>query len=73
MIHEEHPELQHDLPAGLGKPATRALIAAGYTRVEQFTKIQEADLLKLHGVGPKAIVLIRSVLNARGQSFAEPE
>jgi deazaflavin-dependent oxidoreductase (nitroreductase family) len=61
-----------DLPNGLGKPAQRALIAAGYTRLDQFTTIKEADLLKLHGLGPKAIGLIRSALKAKGQSFADP-
>ncbi len=61
-----------DLPPGLGKPALRALIAAGYTRLDQLTTVKEADLLKLHGMGPKAIGLIRSALYARGQSFANP-
>jgi hypothetical protein len=73
MVHEENAELKHDLGAGLGKPATRALIAAGYTRLDQFTQIKEADLLKLHGMGPKALRRIRSALNARGLSFADPE
>jgi hypothetical protein len=72
MAHEEHAELAHDFPAGIGKPATQAFIAAGYNRLEQFTKITEADLLQLHGVGPKALGIVRSALNARGLSFAEP-
>jgi hypothetical protein len=72
MAHEEQAEPSHDFPPGIGKPATRAFIAAGYTRLEQFTKVTEADLLQLHGVGPKALGIIRSALNARGQSFAEP-
>ncbi len=41
-------EFKYDLPAGLAKPALRALIAAGYTRLDQFTMIEEAELLKLH-------------------------
>ncbi len=73
MAHQDNAELKHDLPAGLGKPATRALIAAGYTRLDQFTKIKEADLLKLHGVGPKALGRIRSALQVSGQSFADPK
>ena len=73
MAHQDNTELKHDLPAGLGKPATRALIAAGYTRLDQFTKIKEADLLKLHGVGPKALGRIRSALHASGLSFAEAD
>ena len=72
MASQKNDEPKHDLPAGLGKPALRALIAAGHTRLDQFTKLKEADLLKSHGVGPKAIGLIRSALKARGQSFADP-
>ncbi len=73
MAHHKNDEPKHDLPAGLGKPALRALIAAGYTRLDQFTTVKEADLLKLHGMGPKAIGLIRSALDAKGQSFADPD
>jgi hypothetical protein len=72
MAHEEQTELSHDFPKGIGKPATQALIAAGYTRLDQLTKVTETNLLKLHGMGPKALGILRSTLNARGQSFAEP-
>ncbi len=58
------------LPAGIGKPALRALAAAGYTRLEQLAKIREDELLKLHGVGPKAIRVLRVALETRGLSFA---
>jgi hypothetical protein len=73
MTRRKNTELKHNLHAGLAKPALRALIAAGYTRLDQFTKVKGADLLKLHGIGPKAIDLIRSALNARGQSFADAD
>ncbi len=63
-------EPTNDFPPGLAQPALRALRAAGYTRLEQFTSITEAELLKLHGMGPKALGLIRSALQARGLSFA---
>lgn len=59
-----------DLPAGLANPARRALAGAGYTRIEQFTRVREADVLKLHGMGPKAMDLLRRELAARGLSFA---
>ena len=65
-------ETEDDLPPGLGKPALRALGAAGYTRLGQLAAVTEADLRRLHGVGPKAIGLIRDALSARGLSFAEP-
>ena len=34
-------EPESDLPAGLSKPARRALAAAGYARLEQFTAVSE--------------------------------
>lgn len=60
---------ESDLPTGLAKPAQRALAAAGYLRLEQFTKLSEADVLQLHGMGPKALDLIRRALMAQGLSF----
>lgn len=60
------------LPAGIGKPALRALAAAGYTRLDQLAKVKESELVKLHGVGPKAIRVLRETLEASGHSFAPP-
>jgi hypothetical protein len=63
--------LESDLPAGLGKPARRALAAAGYVRLEQLTEVSEAEIMELHGVGPTALERLRSALAARGQGFAK--
>jgi DNA-directed RNA polymerase alpha subunit len=73
MAPKKGDEPENDFPAGLAQPALRALSAAGFTRLEQFTSITEADLLKLHGMGPKALGLIRSALQARGLSFADAD
>lgn len=73
MTFETDGQLENDFPSGLGKPALRALDAAGYTRLEQLTQVREADLLALHGMGPKATGLLRSALNARGLAFADPD
>jgi DNA-directed RNA polymerase alpha subunit len=51
------------------KPAERALIKAGYTRLEQLSNVSEAELLKLHGMGPKALERLREALGAKGLSF----
>jgi len=59
-----------DLPK-IGAPATRALLAAGYTRLEQLTKVSEAELSRLHGMGPKALGILREALSARKLTFAE--
>jgi predicted flap endonuclease-1-like 5' DNA nuclease len=60
-----------DLPRSIGAPARRALAAAGYTRLAQLTAVSEAELLRLHGVGPKATRLLREALAAQGLAFAE--
>ena len=70
MNGKQHEEQGSDLPAGLSQPARRALAAAGYERLEQFTGVSEAEISKLHGVGPKAVDLLRSALHTRGLSFA---
>ncbi|OXM57216.1 DNA-binding protein [Amycolatopsis thailandensis] len=59
---------QTDLPSGIGKPATRAFAAAGYTRLEHFTHVTDAELASLHGVGPKALRIIREALETRGRT-----
>lgn len=62
-----------DLPQKLARPARRALIAAGYVRLEQLAKLREAELLKLHGMGPKALDQLRRALADKGLSFADGE
>ena len=53
----------------IGAPATRALEGAGYSRLEQLTKVTEAELGQLHGMGPKALGLLRDALKEKGVSF----
>ncbi|HEY8601197.1 MAG TPA: hypothetical protein VIL85_22385 [Thermomicrobiales bacterium] len=60
-----------DFPPGIGKPATRALAAAGYRNLAQLTTVSEKALGSLHGVGPKAIGILRAALAAQGLSFAD--
>jgi DNA-directed RNA polymerase alpha subunit len=60
----------NDLPK-IGAPATRALEAAGYTHLTELAQVSESELLSLHGVGPKAIRLIRAALAERGLSLRE--
>ncbi len=64
---------QSDFPTGLSAPARRALDGAGYIHLEQLTRVSETELKKLHGMGPKAINLLRSALEVKGLSFAEPK
>lgn len=66
----EHRLPEGDFPAGLASPARRALEAGGYVRLEQLTGVSEGELLKLHGMGPKALEQLRRALKARGLDFA---
>jgi hypothetical protein len=58
------------LPAGLARPAQRALAAAGYTTLDQLTRVSEQDLSQLHGMGPTAVRQLRDALAAAGLGFA---
>jgi len=57
-----------DLPP-IGAPATRALHAAGYTRLEQLAGVPERTLGELHGVGPQAMRILLEALEERGLAF----
>ncbi len=70
MPKKKTKDLDGGLPSGIGAPATRALNGAGITKLEQVTKATEAELLRLHGVGPKAIRIIIAALRAEGLSLA---
>ncbi len=66
----QHDQTESDLPVNLSKPARRALVGAGYLRLEQLTRISEAELKRMHGVGPKALDQLRKALANNSLSFA---
>ncbi|MES2514959.1 MAG: RNA polymerase alpha subunit C-terminal domain-containing protein [Bacteroidota bacterium] len=53
----------------LSAPARRALENAGITTLKQLSKHSEAELLKLHGMGPGSIPKLKTVLKDAGLSF----
>ena len=63
MVNEES-----DLPK-LASPAQRALAAQGITRLEQLTRISEAELAQWHGIGPNAVKTLRQALAQKGLTF----
>lgn len=65
------PSSQHSEPAlpKIGAPATRALGAIGITRLDDVAGRSEAELLALHGFGPRALGILRDALSERGQSM----
>ena len=71
MNSKRHDERESDLPVNLARPARRALVEAGYWRLEQLTEISEAEIKQLHGVGAKALEQLRRALSTNGLSFAD--
>jgi hypothetical protein len=57
-----------DLPR-IGAPATRALSSIGVTRLDELADRSEAELLALHGFGPRALGIIREALAAEGRAM----
>lgn len=52
----------HEFPKEIGKPATNALINAKITRLKQISEMSDDELLALHGVGPKAVRILREYI-----------
>ena len=59
------------LPSTIGEPATRALNNQGFSYLEELTRLTESELLSLHGLGPKAITILRQALKEQGQEFTK--
>ena len=56
-------------PKGVGAPATRALVGAGYTKLTELADVPVAELKKLHGMGPKALRLLQEALEETGRTL----
>jgi hypothetical protein len=53
----------------VGAPATRALVAAGYSSLRDLAGASKEKLAALHGVGPRALRILEEELAANGLSF----
>jgi hypothetical protein len=53
----------------IGSPATRALAAEGIATLEAAAGLGKKRLLALHGVGPRAIRILREALAAKGKDL----
>ena len=58
------------LPRQLGRPALRALEAAGVHTLAAATRWREADLAALHGIGPKALGILKRIMAEHGLALA---
>ncbi|SDJ27909.1 hypothetical protein SAMN05192558_11456 [Actinokineospora alba] len=60
-----------EIPGRVGKPALRAFAAAGFSTVEQFAQVSAVEVAALHGLGPKAVIVMRESLAELGLTFAD--
>ena len=61
-----------DLPNAIGKTAARELALHGIDSLARVAAHSQAELLAIHGVGPKAIAILGEALAARGMRFGAP-
>ena len=66
---ERTAAIRDNLPAGLSQPALRALDGVGVKRLKDLTRFTEAELLDLHGMGPKAMSVLGAALVSENLSF----
>lgn len=60
-----------EFPTSMGKVAPRELTVHGITTYQQLTSMTEKEVLAIHGVGPKAVRILREELGKRGLTFAQ--
>ncbi|HEX5591480.1 MAG TPA: helix-hairpin-helix domain-containing protein [Candidatus Limnocylindrales bacterium] len=65
--------LSIEWPERIGKVAARELARNGYTTYDRLTAVTRSELLRIHGIGPKAIRILDEELRSRGLSFALEE
>jgi hypothetical protein len=63
-----HPN-ESAFPKGVSGPALRALHGAGVRSLRDLTRWSEADLAKLHGMGPKALGVLKEAMATEGLSW----
>jgi hypothetical protein len=57
-------------PKGVSRPAQRALANGGFSSLDQLAAAHEADVAALHGMGPKALDILKAAMAAKSLSFA---
>ena len=59
----------NDLPDKMSSPAKRALASAGIDSLSMLSRFSEREILKLHGMGPASMPVLRAALKAKGKTF----
>lgn len=62
-----------DLPNAIGKTAARELALQGIMSLAMVAQHSRAELLAIHGVGPKALAILGSALAAHGLEYRGTE
>lgn len=60
-------------PKGMGAPARNALEALGVKNLDEVIRFSEKDLLAIHGIGPKAVGVIKAALHEQGKTLRGAE
>jgi hypothetical protein len=68
---EAHDGDRGNQPAEAGRSGATGAARAGYTRLEDLTKVTESDVMKLHGMGANAMQVLRNALREHGLSFRD--
>ncbi|PYF06815.1 RNA polymerase alpha subunit C-terminal domain-containing protein [Ureibacillus chungkukjangi] len=55
----------------LSSPARNALLHDGIETLQELSKYSEKEILKIHGIGPASLPILRSSLKELGLSFKE--
>ena len=55
----------------LSSPARNALVHEGIDTLQELSKYTEKEILKLHGIGPASLPILRTSLEEEGLSFKE--
>ncbi|PIC77637.1 hypothetical protein CSV74_06030 [Sporosarcina sp. P19] len=57
----------------LSSPARNALVHGGIDTLQKLSKYTEKEILKIHGIGPASLPIMRSSLEEKGLSFKYSE
>jgi len=53
----------------LSNPARKALEHHGITTLQKLSAFTEREILRLHGMGPRSMPMLRDALHAKGLTF----
>ena len=61
--------LMNEWPKGVAKPGIRALNSAGLYTITDLSKIEEKELMALHGMGKRTLEVLKKEMEEQGIQF----